>query len=71
MPFKCKDACRSYKDVKHLHHSYESGLIAFCSVCQKLLLVKDTIKHRCFCCNSKTRSSPKTRTIFKVGEFRY
>jgi hypothetical protein len=71
MPFKCKDKCSNYKDVLHKKYSYESGLIAFCSPCQKLLLVKDTVKHRCFCCNSKTRSSPKSRTIAKSEHVRY
>ena len=61
MPFKCKDSCRNYKDVVHKHHSYDSGLITFCSVCQVLFLVKDTNNHRCKCCHSKTRTSPKSQ----------
>jgi len=71
MPFRCKDVCSTYKDVVHKHHSYESGLITFCSPCQTLFLVKDTNSYRCVCCGSKTRSSPKTKSTLKVEKFRH
>ena len=71
MPFKCKDDCRNYKDVVHKHHSYDSGMITFCSVCQVLFLVKDTNNYRCTCCHSKTRTSPKTRTTVRMEHVRY
>jgi DNA-directed RNA polymerase subunit M/transcription elongation factor TFIIS len=55
----------------HKSHSYESGLITFCSPCQTLFLVKDTNSYRCVCCGSKTRSSPKTKSRVKVEKFRH
>ena len=70
MPFKCKDTCRNYKDVKHLHHSYNSGLITFCSVCQVLFLVKDTNNYWCTCCHSRTRHAAKTKRL-PVEHVRY
>ena len=62
MSNRCKHFCDRYPDIKHKYLSYDTGLIAFCSVCEKTMWREDIVKYRCPCCNTVVRTNPRTRS---------
>jgi len=68
----CKHICDRFQDMKNLrqvkknlknkHASYETGLRAFCSVCNKPMRREVIINFRCPCCNSVVRTHSRSRT---------
>ena len=68
----CKNICHRLESIKHASDNipdlkdkrapYETGVRAFCTICNKIMRRKDVINFRCPCCNTVVRTNSRTKS---------
>lgn len=64
----CKNLCEKYPSAGRWL-SYSSGLMCYCSLCNKTFKSEDITGYKCFCCKAKIRTTPKSKKKREVKRY--
>lgn len=69
MAFVCKNFCNKDKDI--MKQRYASGMVVYCSICEKMFLKINNPGVFCKCCGCRTRNNPRTKSSTRPRKYTY